>query len=72
MRRNYPKRIHRAPEEHYDVVYDNFPDRQHVSRIIDHPRKLITINLCANPYTAEPEEIFISRTCYDEELEEVL
>lgn len=70
MRRNYPKRSHRDPMEHYDVVYDTMPDRQHISRIIDHPSKLITINLCANPWTAEPKEIFRERTCYADGLED--
>ena len=69
MRKNYPKRVHRDPEEHYDVVYDTIPERRETSRIIDHPRKLITINLCANPWTAEPEEIFYERTCYEDEVE---
>lgn len=70
MRRNYPRRTHRDPAENYDVVYDTIPERQDVSRIINHPRKLITINLCANPYTAEPEEIFISRTCFDDDFDD--
>ena len=68
MRRNYPRRTHRDPAENYDVIYDNLPERQNVSRIVDHPRKLITINLCANPWTAEVEEIFYERTCYDDEV----
>lgn len=68
MRRNYPRRTHRDPVENYDLVYDFFPDRQDVSRIIDHPRKLVTVNLCANPWTAEPEEVFVSRTCCGEDL----
>lgn len=68
MRRNYPKRVHRDPAECYDVIYDTMPDRQHISRIINHPRKLIIINLCANPWTAAPEEIFRERTCYEDEL----
>lgn len=70
MRRNYPKRVHRDPAEHYDVVYDSLPGCPHISRIIDHPRKLVTINLLANPWIAVPEEIFIERTCFDEEMEE--
>ena len=68
MRRNYPRRTHRYPAENYDVVYDTIPERQNVSRIVDHPRKLITINLCANPCTAEVEEIFYERTCFDDEV----
>lgn len=68
MRRNYPNRVHRDPEEHYDRIYDALPDRPNVSRIIDHPRKLVTINLCANPYTALPEEVFWARTCYADEV----
>lgn len=69
MRRNYPRRAHRDPAECYDVVYDNLPDRQNISRIIDHPRKLITINLCANPYMAEAVEIFREHTCYEDDFE---
>ena len=64
---NAPRRFYRDPAECYDVVYDAMPDRPEVSRIIDHPRKLITINLMANAWTAMPEEIFRDRTCYDEE-----
>lgn len=71
MRRNYPRRSHRDPIANYDVVYDALPGQPNVSRIIDHPRKLITINLTANPWTAEPEEIFYEPTCFDEEMEEV-
>lgn len=68
----YPRRNYRDPEEHYDHVYETIPERQEICKIINHPRKLVTINLCANPYTAQVEEIFRERTCYDEELEEVL
>ena len=68
MRRNYPRRTHRDPAENYDVVYDAIPERQNVSRIVDHPRKLITINLCANLWMAEVEEIFYERTCFDDEV----
>ena len=67
---NAPRRFYRDPAECYDVVYDVLPDRQEVSRIIDHPRKLITINLCANPYIAMPEEVFWERTSYEDELED--
>ena len=69
MRRNYPKRTCRDPEEHYDKVYDSMPDRPEVSRIINHPRKLITINLAANPYLAEAVEVFREHTCYEDDLE---
>lgn len=68
MRRNYPRNSRRDPAENYDVIYDTMPDRPNISRIIDHPRKLITVNLCANPWTAEPKEIFWERTCYADEL----
>lgn len=70
MREDTPRRTRRDPEEYYDVVYDTMPDRQHISRIIDHPRKLITVNLCADPWTAEVEETFTERTCYSDELED--
>ncbi len=69
MRRNYPKRVRRDPEEHYDHVYRDIPEEPYVSRIIDHPRKLVIHNLCADPYIAVPDEIFTDRTCYDDEPE---
>lgn len=71
MRRNYPKRVNRDPEEHYDHIYRAIPGSPETSRTIDHPRKLVIHNLCANQYTAMPEEIFFERTCFDEEMEEV-
>lgn len=55
------------PAEHYDHIYRAIPEKPETSRIIDHPRKLVIINLCANPYTAVPEAIDRERTCYDEE-----
>ena len=57
MRKNHPRGTYRDPEEHYDLVYDFFPDQQEVSRIIDHRRKLTTVNLCANPAIAQPLDI---------------
>lgn len=63
-----PRRNYRDPEECYDVVYDTIPERQEISKIINHPRKLVTINLCANPYTAQVEEVFHERTCYEDEV----
>lgn len=44
--------------EYYDVIYDFIPDRPEVSEIINHPRKLRTINRSADPYYAKPLEIF--------------
>ena len=64
-----PRRNYLDPEENYDVVYDVMPDRPEVSRIINHPRKLITVNLSANPYMAEAVEVFRERTCYEDDLE---
>lgn len=64
----YPRRNYRDPEEYYDVEYDTIPQMQDVSRIINHPRKLITVNLCANPYTDTVEEIFHERICYEDEV----
>ena len=64
---NAPRRFYRDPEECYDIIYDALPDRPEVSRIVDHPRKLITINLMADAWASAPEEIFRDRTCYDEE-----
>lgn len=63
MRKNY-----RNPEEHYDHVFECMPDQQDTRCIINHPRKLVTHNLCANPYTAQSREIFRERTCYDKEV----
>lgn len=56
MRRNYPKRVQRNPEEYYDHIYEAMPDEPHISRIIDHPRKLVTINLCADMWDSAPVE----------------
>ena len=64
-----PRRNYRDPEENYDIVYDSMPDRPEVSRIINHPRKLVTVNLAANPYLAEAVEVFRERTCYEDDLE---
>lgn len=72
MRRNYPRNTRRDPGEHYDHIYRAMSNQPSVSMIIDHPRKLVIHNVCADPYSAEPEEIFRARTCYDDELEEVL
>jgi|GEM_PF-5681239 len=69
MRHNYTVRRSNLVEN-YDVVYKHIPEKQHVSRIIDHPRKLIIINMCCNPYDAMPEEIFYERTCFDTEEDE--
>ena len=64
-----PRRNYRDPEENYDIVYDSMLDRPEVSRIINHPRKLVTVNLAANPYLAEAVEVFRERTCFDDDLE---
>lgn len=63
-----PRRNYRDPEECYDTVYDAIPERPDISKIINHPRKLITINLCADPYIAQPEEVFHERTLYEDEV----
>ena len=60
MRRNHKTRPS-SLVENYDVIYDFLPDQPHVSRIIDHPRKLVTINRCADPYRSEPIEIYRER-----------
>ena len=57
MRHNYTVRKSNMVE-YYDNVYDFLPDHPNVSRIIDHARKLVTINRCADPYRAEPVEIY--------------
>ena len=57
MRRNYTVRKSNLAE-YYDVEYDFLPDHPLISRIIDHPRKLITINRCADPYYAQPVDVF--------------
>lgn len=56
MRRNFTIRKSNMVE-YYDTVYDHIPDRPEVSRFINHPRKLVTINLSADPYYAQPLEI---------------
>lgn len=48
--------------QNYDVIYDFLPDQPHVSRIINHPRKLIIINRSADPYYSRPREIPHERT----------
>ena len=63
-----PRKNYRDPEEYYDHIYEDMPDRADVSKVIDHPRKLVIHNLCANPWTAMPEEIFYERTCYEDEV----
>lgn len=64
-----PRRNYRDPKEYYDVTYDAFPELPDVSEIINHPRKLVIVNLCANPYTAQVQEIRYERTCYEDEVE---
>ena len=56
MRRNHKTRPS-SLVENYDVIYDFLPDLPHVSRIIDHPRKLVTVNRCADPFCSKPREI---------------
>lgn len=68
MRKNRTPRVRRDPEEHYDHIYEDMPDCPLVSRIIDHPRKLVIHNLCANPWMATVEEINWERTCYEDEV----
>lgn len=63
-----PRRNYRDPEENYDHVYRAIPGEANVSRFINHPRKLVIHNTCANPWTAEVEEIFYERTCFDDEV----
>ena len=63
----YPRRNYRDPEECYDHIYRAMPEKPAVSRIIDHPRKLVTHNSCANPYIAVPEVIDRERTCYEDD-----
>lgn len=57
MRRNYTIRKS-SLTEYYDVEYDFMPNHPNISRVIDHPRKLITINRCADLHYAEPYEVF--------------
>ena len=57
MRHNYTVRKS-SMTEYYDVIYDYIPDRPEVSEFINHPRKLRTINRSADPYYAQPLEIF--------------
>ena len=57
MRRNYTVRRSNL-EEYYDVEYDFMPNYPQIERVIDHPRKLVTINRCADPRYAQPVEVF--------------
>lgn len=57
MRRNFTIRKSTLPE-YYDTVYDYLPDMPHVSKVTNHPRKLITINRSADPYYSHPMEVF--------------
>ena len=65
-----PRRNYRDPEENYDHVYRAIPGEANVSRFINHPRKLVIHNTCANPYCSEPKEIPWTRTCFDEDLDD--
>lgn len=55
MRHNYTTRRSNL-EEFYDVVYDSFPELPYVFKIIDHSRKLTTINTDA-PINGEVREV---------------
>lgn len=57
MRHNYTVRRSNLAE-YYDVVYDYLPDMPNVSKVINHPRKLVTINRSADPYYSRPVEVF--------------
>lgn len=57
MRKNYPRAAQRNPEEFYDHVYASYPDQPDISRIIDHRRKLVTINNCADYHFARTLDI---------------
>ena len=56
MRHNYSIRKSNIVD-YFDTEYDFLPDQPYTSKIIDHPRKLVTVNLCADPYHSEPVEI---------------
>lgn len=70
MRRNYPRGAQRNPMEIYDIIHVHLPSKPGTRRIIDCPRKLVKINLCADPYTATDDVIPRERTCYEDELED--
>ena len=65
MRRNYTVRPSTMPEKD-DVVYEFYPDRPEVSKIIDHRRKLVTINRSADPYFSAPVEVWFEDSWYPE------
>lgn len=54
MRRNHPKRAPRRRIETYEHIYRSIPERPSVSLIIDHERKLVIHNRCANLFVAVP------------------
>lgn len=58
MRRNHPKRTQRRRIETYEHIYRSIPERPSVSLIIDHERKLVIHNQCANLFVAVPLEAF--------------
>lgn len=57
MRHNYTVRRSNLVD-YYDTEYIFLADQPFVSRIIDHPRKLVLINRCADSRRAEPVELF--------------
>lgn len=59
MRHNYTVRRSNL-EDYYDVEYEFMADYPLISCVIDHPRKLKTINRCADPQRAQPYEVFNS------------
>lgn len=65
MRHNYPPRKERPVENRYDTTYEAYPELPHISRIIDHSRKLITINLYADPFNSGPHEIAAKPARYE-------
>lgn len=66
MRRNHPKRTERRNTERYEHIYRSMPDRPNVSLIIDHERKLVIHNQCANLFVAIPVEAFCSSPLPDD------
>ena len=61
MRRNNRTRPS-SLTKNYDVIYRFIPKHPEISYIINHPRKLIVMNRCADPYNSRPKVVPYERT----------
>jgi len=70
MRHNYPPRTIRNIEDRYDKIYECHPEAPQVRQINNHPRKLIIINIAADPLYSIVEDIWEEKTCFSPEEED--